>query len=126
MDFRLLFPSKYLAAHDLRGKDVTLTIRRVIVEELETDRGKKKKPVVYFEETKTKAEETGTEEKRLVLNVTNAKSIAKMHGNEIEGWAGKRITFFPTQAEAFGEMKDCLRIRPDVATPAANGKIGPE
>lgn len=111
MDYRLLFPSLYLSSADLHGKDVPLTIRRVVVETLKTERGDEKKPVVYFEETAKKAAESGTKEKRLVLNKTNARSIASQHGNEIDNWAGKKITLYPTTAQAFGETKDCIRIR---------------
>lgn len=119
MDYRLLFPSDYLAAPDLRGKDATLTIRRVLVEDLKTKEGTEKKGIVYFEETKAKADQDGTKEKRLVLNKTNAKTIAKMYGNEIEKWAGCRVTLFPTTTPAFGETVDCIRIRPQVPAPVA-------
>ena len=114
MDYRLLFPSLYLGAHDLQGKDVTLTIRRVVVEELKTERGSEKKPICYFEETRPKAEKTGDKEKRIVLNKTNATSIAALHGNEIDEWGGKKVTFYPTQAQAFGKIVDCIRVREEV------------
>lgn len=113
MDVRLLYPSLYLAAPDLQGKDVTLTILRVDVEELKTERGSERKPVVRFVETRAKAEKAGTtdKEKRWVMNKTCALVIAALYGNEIEGWKGKRITLFPTKASAFGKTVDCIRIR---------------
>jgi len=114
MHYKILFPSLYLGAHDLGGKDATLTIRKVVVEELRTERGSEKKPVLFFEETKTKAEKAGTPEKRLVLNRTNAKSIAEIHGPEVNDWAGKQITLFATKVDAFGKSVDALRVRPDV------------
>ena len=111
MDVRLLFPSLYLGAPDLHGKDVHLTMRRVVVEDLRTDGGAEKKPILYFAETKAKADEQGTKEKRLVLNKTNAMQIAKLHGTEVDNWKGKRITLFPARAMAFGEEVDCIRVR---------------
>jgi len=113
MDVRLLYPSLYLGAAGLHGKDAVLTIRRLVVEELKTDRGSERKPILYFEETKAKAEKAGSpeKEKRLVLNKTNAMTIAKIHGNEVDGWRGKRITIFATQAQSFGKTVDCIRVR---------------
>lgn len=111
MDVRLLFPSLYLGAVDLHGKDAHLTMRRVVVEVLKTERGDEKKPILYFEETKKKADASGAKEKRMVLNKTNAMSIAALHGNEVDGWPGKRITLYPTKAEAFGKSVDCIRVR---------------
>src|SRR5262245_41739846 len=67
---QLMFPTDYLAAVEFKGKDVTLTIAAVAIEELKMKGGvKERKPVVSFEETK----------KKLVLNKTNADSIAEMY-----------------------------------------------
>lgn len=116
MDYRLLFPSLYIGAADLRGQEKTLTIRRVVVEELKTDRGSEKKPVVYFEEVRDKAD--SSKDKRLVLNKTNAKTIAKVYDeNEIDNWVGKRITLFPSTVSVGGEMRDCIRVRPTIPQP---------
>ena len=113
MDVRLLYPSLYLGAHDINGKDAALTMRRVVVEGLKTERGEEKKPVLYFEETKAKAEKAGTadKEKRLVLNKTNAMMIASIHGHELDNWKGKRISLYATTAQAFGKTVDCIRVR---------------
>lgn len=111
MDYRLLYPSLYIGAADLKGMERTLTIRRVVVEELKTDRGSERKPVLYFVETETKGGDP-TKERRMVLNKTNAKTIAKMYAeNEIENWIGKRITLYPTTTSVAGEQRDCIRIR---------------
>lgn len=114
MDVRLLFPTLYLGAPDLHEKDVTLTIRSLVIEELKTQSGAEKKPVLYFEETQKKAEKDGRKEKRLVLNKTNAMAIAKMHGNEVDNWKGKRVTLYPTTTAAFGDTVDCIRVRAEV------------
>lgn len=113
-DYRLLFPSLYLGAPDLKGKDVTLTIRRVVVQDLKTEKGTERKPMLFFNETKDAAEAAGEldKEKRMVLNKTNAKTIASLYGNDADAWAGKRVTLFPSMVAVGGESKDCLRIRP--------------
>lgn len=112
MDVRLLFPSLYLRAADLQGKDAPLTIRRVVAEDLRTDGGTERKAVCYFEETRTNAQKSGAKEKRLVLNKTNALMIAKVLGSyEINDWTGKRITLYPDRCQSFGETVDCIRVR---------------
>lgn len=118
-DVRLLFPTMYLSAADLAGKEVTLTIRALQIDELDVKGGKEERPVLYFEETAAKARETRKQEKRLILNKTNAKTIASMYGNKAEGWTGKAITLYPTETEAFGERVDCVRVRPTAPKPAA-------
>lgn len=117
--FKTLFPSLYLGAHDLQGREVVLTIRRVVVEELKTSGGSERKPTVYFQETQAKAAQTKTEEKRLVLNKTNAKAIAKMYGAEVNDWTGKRITVYSASVAAFGEQVDAIRVRPVPPPPVA-------
>ena len=112
MHFKVLFPSLYLASHDLQGKDVPLTIRRLIVEDLKTERGTERKPVLYFQETQKKAERDSTDEKRLVLNKTNAGLIAAMYGPEVNDWTGKRITLYATVVSAFGKEQEAIRVRP--------------
>lgn len=120
MDYRLLYPTLYLSAADLAGKDVTLTIRAVVVEELKTERGPEKKPVVYFVETRAKAEQSGdaSKEKRLVMNKTNAATIASLYGNEVDDWKGKRITLHTERVSAFKKTQEAIRVRPSVPATA--------
>lgn len=117
MDVRLLFPNEYVAAADLieaqrkTGKNgVALTIASVSVEALKTNKGTEKKPVIHFKEMIERHQRGNGPEKKLVLNKTNAKVIAKMYGFETNAWVGKKITLFPTQCEAFGETVDCVRV----------------
>jgi len=116
-DVRLLFPSEYLAAPDLRGKDVVLTISRVKSELLKSAQGDEMKGVIYFDELGEHAKKTGTKEKKLVLNKTNMKSIAKLHGFDGDDWVGKKITLFATTCQSFGETVDCIRVRPTAPQP---------
>jgi hypothetical protein len=103
MHVELMYPNDYLKAPDFRGKDVTLTIKRVFQDDLKDMKGgKKKKYIVEFNET----------QKKLVLNVTNARAIAKkLDEPKAIKWAGKQITLFPTTCEAFGEIKECIRVK---------------
>ena len=119
----------YIYSYDLQGKDVTLTIERVIGATLTGDKGKKsKKPVVFFKETKTDPE-TG-KKKGLALNATNGKSIAGLYGNDTDAWIGKRITLYPTTTEMGGETVECIRVRkqapPSKSASKQNGPTQPE
>lgn len=111
MDIRLLFPNQYISSADLRDRDVTLTISCVKVDDLRTDKGSERKPVVYFREMEARHRRGEGENKRLVLNKTNAKVIAKLYGHETNEWAGKRITLYPTTCMAFGQQVECIRVR---------------
>lgn len=119
MDYRLMFPTKYLKAADLKGKDVVVTIRHVVAkEEMESAKGKENRPMLYFEETKAASQRDKTDEKRLVLNSTNGKTIAGLFGKETDNWIGKRITLTTAMVDAWGEMKEAIRVSP-IAPPQA-------
>lgn len=94
------FPSKWLKADDCEDGDLVLTIKRVTQEEVGKD-DMEVKPVVYFRET----------EKGLVLNKTNAKTIANLHGPETDEWKGKRIALFATEVSMGGQQTMGLRVR---------------
>lgn len=117
MDVRLLFPNQYIGAADMQGKEVSLTISRVVKEALRTEKGTENKPVVFFAEMEARHRAGKGENKRLVLNKTNAKTIAKLYGNETDSWPGKRVTLYATTCTAFGQIVDCVRVR-EVAPPA--------
>ena len=102
MRVELMFPSDFVKAADLGGKDVTKTIKSVTIDELTMRGGRKeKKPVIRFSDA----------EKKLVLNKTNATVIAKMYGNETDNWVGKQITMYPTTTTFGADTTDCIRIR---------------
>ena len=99
---KLLYPTQFLASEEFSDKDVTLTIKAVRIENLRmVDGGTEDKPILEFKKT----------DKKLVLNKTNAVTIAGMYGNKAEKWVGKSITLFPTECQAFGKTVDCIRIR---------------
>lgn len=103
IDGELMFPSNYIGAADLKGKDVTLTIANVQRDELMVQGGKKEvKNVIYFEKTP----------KMLVLNKTNAKTILALYGSEAKAWVGSRVTLYPTETRGKeGKLVPCVRIR---------------
>jgi hypothetical protein len=104
-DFRKLYDSEFLYAYDLDGKPCTLTIDRVEAGTITGTGGKtSKKPVVYFRE--------GKEKKGLALCKTNARTIAGMYGTAIEGWAGKKVTIYPTTCQFGRDTVECIRVKP--------------
>ena len=79
MSIMKLFPSKYLKHDDIDDGEI-VTISEVKVEEVGQD--KQEKPVLYFNE----------HYKGAILNVTNARAIAKVYGDEEGEWQGKKLT----------------------------------
>ena len=119
MDFDKLYPNRFLKAGEFGGRDVTLTVTGVKIEELESEKGKKVKGIVSFNGTP----------KQLVLNRTNGEAIKLMFGRETNDWIGKRVTFFPAQiTDSFtGEPGLAIRVRgsPDIDGPKqVSAKIG--
>lgn len=113
MHVSLLFPNEYLSAEVLQGEDRTLTIARLVSEELRTDHGTEAKWVLYFREMEEwHRKDSSQPNRKLVLNKTNAKTIAKLHGSETDDWVGGKIVLFPTTCMAFGESVGCIRVRP--------------
>jgi hypothetical protein len=93
-----LYTSRYLKESDLRGRDVTVTIRRVDIIKIGDDT----KPVAFFE----------GKEKGLVLNKTMFNAIAKVTGElDSDNWPGHKITLYPTETEFKGDTVACIRIR---------------
>jgi len=97
MQIDQIYPTKYVSSGDLKGQDQVCTISRARMETMDGDQCL----VLSF---------SGAE-KEFVVNKTNAKSIAKLHGEETDEWLNKKITLFPTQCDYKGESTDCIRIR---------------
>ena len=107
MDRNDLFPSRYLKAVDLGGKPLIVTIKDAKVEALNNPQGggTSDKLVLSFV----------NQSKRLVCNITNYNSIADVHGDETDGWTGKRIELYPTKASVGGKSFDAVRVRQPMA-----------
>lgn len=91
------FPSKYLKAGDLQGRDVRVTMGNVELEKLGNDM----KPVLYF-----KGKERG-----LCLNKTNSNTIAEAYGDDTDHWFGQEIILFSVMADYQGKVGPAIRVR---------------
>jgi hypothetical protein len=104
----------YLKAADLEGNDWELVIsgwekKEMDQTDFETgEKYKKWKVILSF----------AGEDRKLVLNKTNADAIKGAHGDELADWIGKTIIIF----EGDWKGKPCLRVR----TPKAVKKVAPK
>ena len=80
-----MFPSNYIRAADLQDRQITVTIDRVMMEDIGSDH----KPVVYFQ----------GKEKGLVLNKTNTTAIAHGYGDDTDDWTGAEIIIYPSTTD---------------------------
>jgi hypothetical protein len=113
MNINQAFPRKYAVGQDIDGKQPTLAIRAVTLEQMGEDG--EKKPVIWF---------TGAK-KGVVLNKTMARAIANIYGPETDGWIGKYVTLYSEFVRAFGENHCAIRVkapRPDLIP----GYVAPE
>jgi hypothetical protein len=103
--WKKLINPDYLGAYSLEaGNDMILTISAVKREMITGTGGKKEEcPVCHWKEN----------QKPMILNVTNMKTIAKMYGPYIENWAGKRVQIYASTTKFGGDTVECLRIRKD-------------
>jgi len=98
MNLNEAFPSAYVREADLKGREVRLTIKSCQMEDIGGDH----KPVLYFERT----------EKGLVLNKTNANTIAGNLGSyDSDHWTGKTITLTGAETEFQGKRVRCIRVK---------------
>ena len=121
-DYDQLFPGRFLKSGEFGGREVTLKISGVELEELPDKKGTKVnkdgervrvRGIISFTDPKTGR----AIEKQLVLNRTNGEALKAMFGRKTSAWIGKRVTFYPAVVEAFGEETTAIRVRgsPDIA-----------
>lgn len=121
--WRQYMDSKYVGAWDFMNeegvpREGVVTIDKVEKGEVVSQSGKARKPVIWFK----------GKEKPFVCNVTNAKTIARMYGNDPREWEGKSITLYVGEANNQGETVPALRVRPTpprAAVGKPNGKDQP-
>ena len=103
-DYRKYLDKSYLGAWDIPDDgDLILTIKEAVRDEVQNERGKEKKLILYFVE----------DYKPMIMNKVNPESISKALGStKLEDWEGKRIAIYSEKVNAFGGVKDALRIRP--------------
>lgn len=118
MNVHDMFPSKYVSAYDLHGRDVTVTISRITQdEEFNKDTGEKERIwLLWFEGAK----------KPMRCKPVHGKTIAALYGDENTAWIGKAITLYATKVKAFGQVFEVVRIRDKKPTKAAASTPPPE
>ena len=95
------YPSKYLAAADLDGRDITVTIESVELESIGQGQNKESKLVIGMK----------GKDKQFVVNKTNAKTISKVLGSDdTDDWIDQRIILGPREVEFQGDMIWSLRV----------------
>jgi hypothetical protein len=90
------YPSRFLKAPDPKGRATSVKIMSVETEDL----GQGEKPVMYFE----------GKQKALVLNKSNATTIARAHGDDTDGWRGKTVILRPTTVDVRGVPTPSIRV----------------
>jgi hypothetical protein len=96
------FPSKYLKAEDLDGEE-TVIIDKVVKEEIGEARDLRN--VLCFKDGR-----------KMVCNLTNAKRIVLLHGDEMDDWPGKKIVLTTEWVTFKGETVPGLRVKPPGVT----------
>ena len=94
------FSGTYLKAVDLHGKKVRVNIKTVRREEVGQGEDRAYKPVVYFE----------GKDKGLVLNKTNATTIAETLGDDTDDWPGRQIVLFSMKVQFGPKLVDAIRV----------------
>jgi hypothetical protein len=98
MNLNEVFPSKYIKADDLKGREVPVTISSAAMEVLGNDQ----KLILYFQ----------GKEKGMVCNKTNAGRIAYLYGDDTDDWIGKAIILCSEFVEFQGKTVKGLRVKP--------------
>lgn len=107
--YRENFPSKWLSAIDLHGRAHPVRIHRVTQEVVKDRNGDETiKPCIEFEGAN----------KKLIMNLTNCRSVAEIAGSDdTDEWPGAIVELYTARVMAFGEEVDAVRIRPTTAVP---------
>lgn len=105
----------YLGSWDLAeqpNQEITLTIKKIVDENVVTSGKTELCTVCYFEESGYKP---------MILNVTNKKTLCKLYGiKDTEKFKGKSIIIGVSKVKAFGDVFDALRIRHKRPAPPKN------
>lgn len=97
MKISTAFPSTYLKAADLDGRNIGVTMDYVRMEDIGGDH----KPVLYFE----------GKEKGMVLNKTNANNIMAVYGDDTDDWHGGELTLFSAIVDFQGRSVEAIRVK---------------
>lgn len=104
-----LYPSKYLSASDLQGKEPTVVITQMTMEKMTDGQNK---PCIFV----------NNRPKGIVLNKTNAMAIASIYGKNTDGWIGKKIKLVKVWTDFQGKPVEAIRIvQPGIETMQERG-----
>jgi hypothetical protein len=95
-----MFPSKFLKASDI-DQDYEVTIVEVSTDTVGQGDQAEEKFIVHFEQF----------DKGIVLNKTNAGLIAAQHGEDTDGWIGKKIVLTVEDVAYQGKIVPAIRVR---------------
>ena len=98
MELASIFPSRYVKASDLKGREITVVIARAEVEKLGDDN----KLVLYFQGA----------EKGLVTNRTNADRVSYLYGSNTDQWIGHEIVLYVDLVSFQGRTVEAIRVKP--------------
>lgn len=91
------FPSEFLKAADLQGRNVRVLMSHVEMRDIGGDH----KPILFFQ----------GKDKGMVLNKTNANNIALVYGDDTDDWHGKEIVLFEAMVDFQGKTVAAIRAR---------------
>jgi hypothetical protein len=91
------FPSDFLRAADLEGKQVKVVISHVEMRDV----GGEPKPVLFFQ----------NKDKGVVLNKTNANTISQAYGDDTDEWPGAEVVLYETMVDFQGRSTAAIRMR---------------
>jgi hypothetical protein len=102
--------SRFFKAADLEAEK-KLRIKTVTEEQVGAGAEQQKKLVVWFT----------NDERGLVLNKTNNRTLRGAFGDDCAGWAGKIVVVFPSTIDMRGKIVPSLRVRIPPPKQAATG-----
>jgi hypothetical protein len=97
--YETITAGSYLAATDLRNREVEVVIESVAVEEIGQER--QRKPVVHL----------AGKQKAWVLNKVNATRLAEAYGPETDAWTGRKVILFAEQVQGPSGIVPGIRCR---------------
>ncbi|NRA91842.1 MAG: hypothetical protein HRU26_04005 [Psychroserpens sp.] len=104
MHYKELCGKPYLSAEDLpENKDVPVVIESAHKEDAFNPRTKKPAPVGVLK--------FKNKDLKMIMNVTNSKTIMQAYGPETKNWIGKEVILYRTETRLAGKMVPCLRIK---------------
>ena len=110
-----IFPSRWLKPSDLGSTARVATISKIDFELVGME--KENKAVLSFQNST----------KRLILNKTNAQTLANLYGREVLGWVGKKVILFAAEVQFRGTTTLAVRIKEEVpGSPKVENKPPPK